>query len=164
MSREIERRDAALSGLRVAGGAEGAAGLMSGRAITYGALSEDLGGYRERFMPGSVRLAPDMLVLHNHDSAHVLGRTSAGTARLRDDGAGIVFEVDPPDTTWARDLAVSMRRGDVRQCSFLFRALSDDFYYDDKAGCVVREVRTAEVAEISIVAMPAYPDTDAALH
>lgn len=138
---------------------------MRGRAIVYDSLSDDLGGFRERFRPGSVRLAPDLVILSSHNPSTVLGRTAAGTAWAYDDGAGIVFEVSPPDTQWARDLGVSMERGDIQTCSFAFRVPpgGDDFYYDHTRNGVIRDVFEAEVSELSIVAMPAYPATQAAV-
>jgi uncharacterized protein len=161
---DLERRIGALSDPRV--GAESSRGprLMSGRAIVYGSASEDLGGFVEIFKPGSVQLAPDLVVLFSHDTSMVLGRTGAGTARAFDDGRGVVFEVEPPDTQWARDLAVSMDRGDIRSCSFAFRALDEYWYYDEVLGTAVREVLSAIVSELSVIAMPAYPATEAVVN
>jgi len=158
--RTLERRATALSDAMVSGGTAGRGNtLMRGRAVIYGALSEDLGGFREVFAPGSVRLADDLLVLFGHDTKAVLGRTSTGTACAFDDGLGIVFEVEPPDTTWARDLGVSMARGDIRQMSFAFRVNDDGYHYDAALGTIVRTVYAAEVSELSIVSMPAYEAT-----
>ena len=158
---DLERRSAPLSAPRASQEAAQGPRMMYGRAITYDSLSEDLGGFREVFRPGSVKLREDLAVLEGHEPRHVLGRTSAGTARAWDDGRGVVFEVEAPDTQWARDLAVSMERGDIGQCSFAFRTIREDYYYDQARETVIREVREAEVCELSIVAMPAYPATKA---
>jgi HK97 family phage prohead protease len=48
----------------------------------------------------------------------VLGRNKSGTLRLSEDNIGLHYQVDLPDTTYARDLAISMERGDVSQSSF----------------------------------------------
>ena len=157
---ELERRNALLTNTRTTAQPSEGRRTMRGRAITYNSLSEDLGGFREVFKPGSVHLADDLLILFNHDSGTVLGRTTAGTARAFDDGRGVVFEAEPPGTQWARDLAVSMERGDIHQCSFAFRTL-DDYWYVDPAGEAIREVLKAEVLELSVVAMPAYTQTAA---
>ena len=158
---DLERRNGILSETRVSAQPSMSPGRIHGRAITYNSLSEDLGGFREVFKPGSVRLADDLLILFNHDSGTVVGRTTAGTARANDDGRGVVFEAEPPNTQWAQDLAISMKRGDIRQCSFAFRTISDEFYWDNTLETVIREVTGAEVVELSIVAMPAYPATAA---
>lgn len=152
-TRSVQTRDIVVSSSK-------AAPLIRGRAIVYNSLSEDLGGFREVFKPGSVRLADDLLILQGHDTNRVLGRTSAGTAHVKDDGLGIVFEADPPATTWASDLMVSMSRNDVRQCSFRFRCIRDDYHYDSRLQTVVRTVHEAEVSELSIVTLPAYTATE----
>ena len=138
---------------------------IRGRAITYGSVSQDLGGFRELFRPGSVRLASDLVILANHNPSMVLGRTSSGTARAWDDGQGVRFEADAPDTQWARDLQTSMERGDIAACSFAFRVPpgGDEFYYDQTRQTVIREVFTAEVSELSVCTLPAYPATEAAV-
>lgn len=158
---ETERRSIEL---RNAIGGSGASapdpGRISGRAIVFDSRSELLEGtYREVIRPGSIRLADDLLVLAGHDHQHVLGRVSAGTARAWDDGHGISFEVSLPDTTYARDLAESMARGDVCACSFAMYVNADEFYVDGSE--VVREILSADVIELSVVAMPAYRATAA---
>lgn len=159
-----ETRTAVLSDLRASGTASAAnRRTVSGRAIVYGAMSLDLGGFRETFRPGSVRLVDDLRILFGHDTSKVLGRTTAGTARAFDDGKGIAFEVELPDTTYARDLSALIERGDVTQCSFAFVCRDDTFYFNDTYGTVVREVIDAEVSELSIVAMPAYEATTATI-
>lgn len=158
----VERRTVLLSdGIVTRASAVSKGSSLGGRGLVYGSLSEDLGGFRERFAPGSARLADDVLILHGHDTRAVLGRTSAGTARVWADGQGVGFEAFPPDTQWARDLTVSMQRGDVRQCSFAFRVIEDQYVYERAAGCVVRTIYAAEILELSITASPAYTATEA---
>lgn len=159
----IERRSIELRGASMGSGASASGpGRIIGRAITYDSRSELLEGvFREVIRPGAIRLREDLLVLAGHDPQHVLGRTSAGTARAWDDGAGISFEVELPDTTYARDLAASMTRGDVCKCSFAMRVLVEEWTMD--GADVVREVLAADVLELSVVAMPAYPATEASI-
>lgn len=130
-----------------------------GKSIVYDALSEDLGGFRERFAPGSVQLDDDLLALFDHDTSMVLGRTSAGTLEATNGPEGVEMRAYPPDTTWARDMRVSMDRGDIRHMSFRFLALDDEMSLVD--GQVVRTVKAAQVSELSVVAMPAYTQTSA---
>ena len=137
-------------------------GRISGRAIVFNQRSELLEGtFREVIRPGAIGLAEDLLVLAGHNQQHVLGRVSAGTARAWDDGMGVVFQVDMPDTSYARDLAASVARGDVCACSFGMNVQADEWYVDGDV--VVREVLLADVPELSIVAMPAYKTTAASL-
>jgi HK97 family phage prohead protease len=132
---------------------------IEGRAIVYDALSEDLGGFREKFAPGSVRLDDDLLALFDHDTSMVLGRASAGTLEASDGPDGVDMTAYPPDTTWARDMRVSMERGDIRHMSFRFIPIEDDWQV--VGDIVVRTVTEAEVIELSVVSMPAYPQTSA---
>lgn len=133
--------------------------VIEGRAIVYDAWSEDLGGFREMLVPGSANLTSDLLALFDHDTSMVLGRTSSGTLEAHDDGSGVVMRAFPPDTSWARDLLVSMDRGDIRQMSFRLRVNEDEWNVVD--GEVQRVIRDMDVDELSVVSMPAYPQTSA---
>jgi hypothetical protein len=158
----IERRSITLDAQMGPGASPSGPVRITGHAIVYDSRSELLeGAYREVIRPGSIRLADDLLVLAGHNPEHVLGRTSAGTARAWDDGTGIAFEVALPDTAYARDLAASMARGDVAQCSFAMRVRADEWRMDPDAA--VREVLLADVLELSVVSMPAYKATGASI-
>jgi len=136
-----------------------------GYAAVFNSLSEDLGGFREKINPGAFRAAikkSDTVALFNHDSNIVLGRTSAGTLELKEDKTGLFMEIDPPDTQAARDLMVSIERGDIKQQSFGFIVKNDSWETIDG-----EEIRTIgeveELYDVSPVTYPAYPDTSVAL-
>ena len=132
---------------------------IDGRAIVYNVWSLDLGGFRERMMPGSAVLDSDLVALFDHDSSMVLGRTSAGTMQAAPDSDGILFTTYPPDTQWARDLRVSMDRGDIKGCSYRMQ-VTDDLWYVEE-GTVCRDVISSQVSELTVTSMPAYPQTKA---
>jgi HK97 family phage prohead protease len=162
MNTELRTRVA--SDLRFLAASGDAPDRIQAKALVYGAVSEDMGGWREVFAPGSVELDPDLRMLNDHQTAMVLGRVSAGTLDAMDDGSGIVATAYPPDTSWARDLRVSMERGDIDQMSFRFQALEDDVAWVPSeaapdGGYVLRTVLRALISEVSVVAMPAYPQT-----
>ena len=94
---------------------------LRGHAAVFGVISEDLGGFRERIMPGAFAdvLDDDVRLLVDHEPPP-LARTKAGTLRLREDERGLAFEADLPETTAARDLRESVARGDVDGASFRF--------------------------------------------
>ena len=141
-------------------------GVVSGYAALFESMSEDMGGFREklsRYAFDGILQGADVRVLADHDTARVLGRTRAGTAHVATDTQGLHFEVELPDTTYARDLWSSMERGDISQCSFGFY-VGDESWGEDEAGRPVRTItRVERLVEVSIVAVPAYPDTSVAI-
>lgn len=138
---------------------DGGKARIDARAILFDSWSVDLGGFRERMMPGSVTLDGDLVALFDHDTSMVLGRTSAGTMEVRQDAAGVAFTAYPPETTWAKDLRVSMERGDIRGCSYRMMVEEDDWYVRD--GMVCRDIKKASISELTVTSMPAYPETTA---
>ncbi len=137
-----------------------------GHAAVFNQLSEDLGGFREQIAPGAFADAiktDDVRALFNHNPDHVLGRNMAGTLQLSEDSRGLAIEIDPPDTQLARDLLVSMERGDINQMSFGFsvRPNGQNWAKDD-SGQVVRTLTKVRLFDVSPVTFPAYPQTDVA--
>lgn len=167
MADDIERRYAVLADLEIVEEREGQAPLIRGHAAVFNQLSEDLGGFREQIAPGAFAEAiqkDDVRALFNHDTNLVLGRNQAGTLRLSENAHGLAIEIDPPATTYARDLMVSMKRGDVTQMSFGFsiRPGGQDWAKDDE-GRVIRTLKRLRLFDVSPVTFPAYPQTDVAL-
>lgn len=167
---EKTERRVAVAGLQVrAKGTEGAAAkTLVGYAAKYDVWSEDLGGFRERIQPGAFDKAMaeghDVRALVNHDSNIVLGRTTAGTLRLSTDETGLRMEVDLPETQAARDLAVSVERGDIDQMSFGFMIGPGGSSWDLEATPAERTItEVAELLDVSVVTYPAYPQTEVAL-
>lgn len=134
-----------------------------GRAIVYDSLSEDMGGWRERIVPGAASrtlgTSPDVRMLINHDPNLLLARTAAGTASLHEDDAGVLVEADMADVTYARDLAVSLDRGDISQMSFGFWVTADGWQGN------THEVYGIDLdgGDVSVVTYPAFAATSAEL-
>ncbi|MFH9802820.1 HK97 family phage prohead protease [Streptomyces albidoflavus] len=143
--------------------------FMRGYAYRFNELSHDLGGFRERIVPGaggpSLR-QNDVYATFNHDTQSLLGRTSSGTLRVGEDREGGWYELDLPDTTVGRDVAELLKRRDLKGSSFTFRVLdggqrrADD---DPDTGLPVREITAMDVIELGPVVNPAYPTTQASL-
>jgi len=163
---EVERRVLQAPGFRVVraagNGDEAKPARIEGYAAVFGAESVDLGGFREVIHRGafvnSLKSA-DVRGLINHDPNLVLGRTRAGTLELREDERGLAFTLYPPDTAAARDLLVSMERGDVDQMSFGFETVRDRWETDDRGA--LRHLLEAQLFDVSVVTFPAYPQTSA---
>ena len=135
-----------------------------GRAVVYGSRSEPIyGQFVEVLSPGcfdeSLAKRHDIIASVDHDPQKLLGRMSSGTLRLTPGPDGIDAECDLSDTTYARDLAISIERGDIQGMSFMFDVLTDDWKRSD--GIPERTVLKAELYEVSWVVFPAYPATTA---
>ena len=138
-----------------------------GYAAKYNVISNDLGGFREVLLPGCFDLenSPDIICNREHDDVKMLGRTISGTLEVGTDDIGMWFRATPPDTTDGRDAVVLIARGDLQDCSFCFYTSedgSDEEWSVDEDG-PIRRVKHATVGDVSIVAHPAYPNTEVAL-
>lgn len=159
----MERRGAIE--LRVAGSKS--APRLVGHAAVWDAPSDDLGGFTEIVRKGAFTRtlkgnALDPLALVHHRPELVLGRRSAGTLKLTEDDKGLAFEIDLPDTTTARDLAVSVERGDIKGASFAFTVAAAGDKWTMTGERALRELVDIDLYEITITATPAYPDTEVA--
>ena len=144
--------------------AEGQTPKLAGYAALYNSLSENLGGFREQIAVGAFDnvLSDDVRALVNHDPTLILGRTVSGTLKISLDNRGLFYEINVPDTAFARDLMQSVKRGDVSQSSFAFR-VEDDRWDEDDDGRYIRTIKKVKrLYDVSPVTYPAYPDTDVA--
>lgn len=132
---------------------------ISGYAAKFNSMSEDLGGFIEEIDPHAfdacLAANPDVRGLWNHDPNYVLGRTRANTLQLTVDTVGLHYEIDPPNTQVAKDLMVSMQRGDVTQSSFGFICI-EDTWRQGANGNLIRTVLKADLIDVSPVTFPAY--------
>jgi HK97 family phage prohead protease len=136
---------------------------IGGYAAVFDSPSENLGYYQEvreeidpRAFDTVIAANPDVRGLFNHDANFVLGRTTSGTLRLSIDARGLAYEIDPPDTQFAKDLMVSMRRKDITGSSFGFVCKRDQ-WTDNQDGSVTRRIlEFDELFDVSPVTFPAY--------
>jgi HK97 family phage prohead protease len=148
---------------------EGGRPMIRGYAAVFNSRSQVMttpGGkpFVETIAPGAFRrslLEADVAGLFNHDASKLLGRRSVGTLRLAEDERGLVYEIDPPDTSYARDLVASLSRRDISGSSFSFATVEDD-WSKDADGLAVRELRQAHVFDVGPVTFPAYLEASAA--
>jgi uncharacterized protein len=142
-------------------------GKLIGYAAVFNSRSHDLGGMVEVIQPGAfdrtLEEFPDILALVEHDSHKVLGRTANGTLKIVPDERGLRVEIQPADTTYARDLAILVRRGDVTGMSFRFRPFPGGASMDMSTTPPTRTLTSVQLKEVSVVVDPAYPNTEVAL-
>jgi HK97 family phage prohead protease len=161
----MERRLSKLTGV------DQEAKTLRGLAAVYNSDSEDLGGFIERIAPGafkrSMNAAQDVRAFWSHDSRLLLGRRSNGTLRLNETSQGLEVEIDLPDTGFARDLAELTRRGDLDQMSFGFTlpSHSSDSWepHESNPRLKRRTIHDLVLHEVSVVSVPAYPETSVAI-
>lgn len=137
---------------------------LSGYAARYDVETTIGDAFRERIAPGAFASAitrgDDVRALFNHDANHVLGRTTAGTLRLEEDAHGLRYTVVLPDTSTARDLWVSVQRGDISQSSFAFSVEGQEWRSAGKGETLpLRVVTDVRLFDVSPVTYPAYGQT-----
>jgi HK97 family phage prohead protease len=177
MSMEIERRfltdeEAPECELQIETRANGRE-VIRGLAIPYNRLSLDLGGFRERILPGSFdkilnrqRGRREILSFYNHNDDFLLGRESAGTLEIVSDERGISYIVEPPDTTAGRDVLALVRSRNLRGSSFAFTVSqkSGERFTTDENGKAIREIVEASgLYEMGPVNVPAYGHSTSAV-
>jgi HK97 family phage prohead protease len=123
-----------------------------------------MGGFYEQIASGAFDdvLDNDVRAYFNHDENLLLGRVSSGTLRIGTDKRGLWYEVDLPETSYARDLMELMKRGDVNQSSFAF--LIDRDRWEERDGKTYRIIeKVSRLLDVSPVSQPAYPDATSEL-
>lgn len=105
-------------------------------------------------------LSDDIRALINHDDTLVLGRTQAGTLRLRVDDHGLwgSIDVNPKDSD-AMNLYARVERGDVSQCSFGFEIIEQDTEIRDGGEKIHWKIKRVKLYEVSPCTFPAYEAT-----
>ncbi|KGQ32250.1 peptidase [Gallibacterium anatis] len=139
---------------------------LTGYVVKWDKPSEVLyGEFIECFSPHafkqSLEANTDIRALFEHDHTKLLGRTRSGTLSLREDSTGLYFELIPPDTTLGKDLLVSVSRGDIQGMSFGFIPTSEEWNFETTP--YTRTIKGAELKEITVTSIPAYPDSNVQL-
>jgi len=139
--------------------------VAGGYAAKFRTLSQNLGGFVETIEPGTFAKTiqeADVRALFNHDPNMLLGRNKSGTLRMEEDGTGLAYEIDLPDTTVGRDVATLLERGDISGSSFGFRTIEDE-WGETESGFPLRTLKSVALRDVSPVVYPAYVDTDSAI-
>lgn len=138
---------------------------IGGYAAKFNRMSQNLGGFVEKIDPQFFNASsgdgwPNVVARYNHDDMSLLGTSDAGTLRLSLDRVGLVYDVDLPSSR--ADVYELVSRGDVRQSSFAFIALEDDWGVSDQ-GFPLRTLVSGRLIDVAPVNSPAYIDTSVGL-
>ncbi len=167
IQRKTEHRSFNLEELEVRADGEGA--RIVGHAAVFNKFSEDMFGMKERIMPGAFTKTlreADIRALWNHNPDFPLGRMrgkDSDTLKIHEDNKGLAVDIKPPDTTYARDLMESIRRGDVDQMSFGFMVVREEWTFTSANKPDIRDLHEVSLFDVSPVTFPAYPQTDVAV-
>ena len=164
---ELEKRTLTFDSLKVEERADDQSPLIVGHAAVFNQLSVDLGGYRERIRRGAFAktiLEQDVRALFNHDANFVLGRSKSKTLEMREDETGLLIRIDPPKTQLINDMVLApVRRRDITQMSFMFRAQRQEWIDDSVTQERIRELVEVRLYDVSVVTFPGYEGTDVAV-
>lgn len=160
---------------RLAGSEERADGGIAfrGYASVFNRPYDVAGVFTEQIAPGAFRRSlhnaraakrddvPKIHLLVNHDESSIpLAAVHSGTMDLREDDRGLYVEAElDPTSPWAQSVASAIRRGDLDEMSFAFRALKDE--WDETGDVPVRTVKELKLYEVSVVRNGANPATTA---
>lgn len=141
------------------------AGTIEGYAAVFDTPTVLWGKYEEVISRGAFREAlkkSDVRALFNHDANYVLGRAPAGTLTLAEDETGLRMTIKVPETAWAKDLLISMKRGDISGASFGFIVDEGGSTIAQQGERVRRTItKVGELLDVSVVTYPAYEASSA---
>lgn len=135
-------------------------GVASGYAAVWNSTARIAGLFDEAVRPGAFTDTirdDEQLALWSHDFSEPLARRSSGTLRLREDDIGLHVEIDIPDTSRGRDLAVLLRNGTVNGMSYWFYEEADEWDYSGDVP--MRWMNRMRIWEVTATAIPAYEAT-----
>jgi len=137
-----------------------------GHAAVFDTIA-DSAWFREKVSPGAFSNTikqDDVRALFNHDPNYVLGRNRAGTLRMLEDDKGLWIEIDPPETQFAKDLMISIGRGDITQMSFGFEILKEERQKGEAGELDLFTLQEVRLWDVSPVTYPFYKETDVNIH
>lgn len=142
--------------------AAGTVKTIVGYAAVFNSPTNIGDSWVETIQPGAfsetLASGQDVLALYSHEIERLLGRRSNGTLRLVEDARGLAVEIDLPDTTDGRDVAVLVERGDLKGMSFGFCVTKQT--WDETTAPPTRTIAAVDLREVTVTADPAYEDTE----
>ncbi len=156
-----ERRDFRVEGLEVRETSDGGIRFSGYPSVTE--TFYEVGDFQEKLARNAFKRTlgekPDVPLLVNHTGIP-LARTSSGTLALVEDARGLKAEADlDPSDPNVQAILPAMRRGDITEMSFAFRATEQE-WSEDRSQRVIRSVNLHR-GDVSIVTMGANSHTTA---
>lgn len=138
-------------------------GTIFGIAAPFEVLSDEdaIPWFREKIRKGAFTktiMEDEQKAYWMHEKTWLLGSRSAGTLRLEEKEDGLYYEIDLPNTSAGRDVAVSVGRKDIDGVSFSFRAEKQEWDETDPEN-EIRTIIECRLYEISPEPFPAYSST-----
>lgn len=143
--------------------AKGSSIYVEGYASVFEKRSGNLGGFVEKVRNTAFTKTlkeSDVRALWNHDPQYVLGRISSKTLELSLDNHGLYYRALLPNTSYGRDLAALLERRDVRESSFTFFKVQDEWDLTEE-GYPQRSLIEVGLIDVAPVSFPAYEDATA---
>lgn len=170
MTRELRRLQLDRLVFRADSEDSDSAGAFSGHAtafdVRYPIGDPNSWGFWEQFDTKACDRAldeeQDVRLLVDHDPSRLLARTSSKTMTLDTDRKGLVVDAQLADTSIGRDTAVLLKRGDLSAMSLAFVTKKEQWETLED-GTDLRTILDVDLYDVSIVAYPANPETDASL-
>jgi HK97 family phage prohead protease len=156
---DIERRAGFATSVRARAGS----GLsIEGTAASYGVLSGDLGGFKEKIQPGAFDASladpnSDVKCLLNHSPDQILGRQRNGTLKVQADSKGLQYRcaLDAANS-FHKDTHSAISRQDISECSFSFIVPPDGDSWDFSTTPPTRTLKNVTLLDVSPCVFPAY--------
>lgn len=131
---------------------------LSGYVVKFDTRSHFLGFYEtvdKRAFDRTIKEDNNVYALFNHDWDKPLASTRNGTLELSTDDVGLRFKLTPKaNTSYMRDIVELVNSGELRGCSFGFKASDDD--WTTKDGYDYRTLKDVDLLEVTLTPVPAY--------
>ena len=136
--------------------------VIKGYAVVWDEISPDYYGFKEVFRKGAFTKTlqeSKIYFVHGHDLNSVLGQNRNGTLNLVQDDVGLRFELKVPNTQLGNDIYTLVKDGTLSEMSFRFAPIKENVEIDEEKEEVLREIKEAQLWEISTVAFAWYRNT-----
>jgi HK97 family phage prohead protease len=130
--------------------------------VVFNEWSEIFPGFQERILPGAIEPTGVVKSYFNHDPSQVLSTLESDPPlEIIESADGLSYSSPIPPTSYGKDLAVNLQRGNVKGSSFAFFVPDGGDRMWEDSGTIYREVNKLLLYELGPVTDPAYIKTTA---